>query len=88
MNKLMGKMGEGGKFRFSLTSVHQFLFEYVQIFWSNLIGSNFEKKHVELFAAEGCHCFARSAHARDNGGIRVNAVTGHWLRSCGLITGS
>jgi hypothetical protein len=41
-----------------------------------------------LFAAEGRHCFARSAHARDNGTIRVNALTGPWLQSCGLITGS
>jgi hypothetical protein len=43
---------------------------------------------ASIFAAEGCHCFACSAHARDNGTIRVNALTGPRLQSCGLITGS
>ncbi len=41
-----------------------------------------------VIAAEGPHCFALSAHARDNGLIRVNALTGLRLQSCGLLTGS
>jgi hypothetical protein len=41
-----------------------------------------------LFAAEGRHCFVPSVPAQDNGMIRVNALTGPQLRSCGLITGS
>jgi hypothetical protein len=41
-----------------------------------------------VFAAEGRLCFACSVYARDNGTITVNALTGPWLQSCGLITGS
>jgi hypothetical protein len=28
-----------------------------------------------LFAAKGCHCFACSTHARDNGKSRVNSLS-------------
>ncbi len=48
MKKLMDKINKEGVFcssvQFSMVS-----FEYVQNFWSTLIGSNFTKKHVELF---------------------------------------
>ncbi len=45
-------------------------------------------KKLALIAAKGRHCFARGAHAQDNGTIRVNALTGPRLQSCGLITSS
>ncbi len=51
-------------------------------------GVTIQKVPMMIFVAKGRHCFARSAHARDNGTVRVNALTGPWLRSCGLITGS
>ncbi len=43
---------------------------------------------LSIFVAKGRHYFVRSAHAWDNGTIRVNALTGPRLRSCGLITGT
>jgi hypothetical protein len=43
MYKLLEKNGKGGGFWFLFGS-----FEYVQIFWSTLIGGNFKKKHVEF----------------------------------------